>query len=92
MQVSLYLHAAVVDAIHHGEAISVLHSLPMRHGPLLPWSHHPVLALGCWDGEVLPGVRLGRDGVGLGSGRGGLILRNQKQACEEEKKGPKWKS
>ena len=25
--------------------------------------HHPVLALGGWDGEVLPGVRLRWDGV-----------------------------
>lgn len=82
----LYLHAVVVDVITHGEAISVLHTLPVWWGPLLPWSHHPILALGGWDGEVLPGICLSWDGVGLWTGRGGLILRNKRQACEKKKK------
>ena len=46
-------------------------------GPLvlaLPGDHHhPVLALGGWDGEVLPGVRLRWDGVLLRM-RGRVLL------------------
>ena len=71
----LYLHA-VVDVVDHGEALSVIHALPVLWGSL-PGAHHTILALGGRDGEVLPGVGLGRDGVGLRTGRGGLILRER---------------
>lgn len=70
----LYLHA-VVDVVHHREALSVLHALPVLRGTLAR-THDPVLALGGRDGEVLPGVGLGGDGVGLRTGRGGLILKD----------------
>ena len=72
----LYLHA-VVDVLHHREAFSVLHALPVLRRPL-PGTHYPILALGGRDGEVLPGVGLGGDGVGLWMGRGGVILENKR--------------
>lgn len=42
----------------------------------------PVLGLGGGEGEVLPGVCLRGDGVGLGPRRGRLLLQN---AIEEER-------
>lgn len=66
-----------MDVVHHRESFSVLHALPVLGGTL-PRTHHPILALGGWDGEVLPGVGLGGDGVSLWTGRGGLILTNKK--------------
>lgn len=71
----LYLHA-VVDVVDHREAFSVLHALPVLRGPL-PRTHNPILALRGRDGEILPGIGLGGDGVGLWMGRGGLILMNK---------------
>lgn len=71
----LYLHA-VVDVFYHREAFSVLHALPVLCGPLSR-ADNPILALGGRDGEVLPGVGLGGDGVGLWTGRGGLVLMNK---------------
>lgn len=70
-----YLHA-VVDVVDHREALSVLHALPVRRGPL-PRTNHPILALGGRYGEVLPGIGLGGNGVSFWSGRGGLILKNK---------------
>lgn len=83
----LYLHAVAVDVVDHREAFSVLHALPVLCGPLLPGTDNPVLALRCRDGEVLPGVGLGGDGVGLWTGRGGLVLMEQKKKndCREGK-------
>lgn len=72
-----YLHA-VVDVVDHREALSVLHALPVLRGPL-PGTYNPILALGGRDGEVLPGVGLGGDGVGLWTGRGGLVLMKKKK-------------
>lgn len=71
------LHAVVVHVVDHREALSVLHALPVLRGPR-PRTHHPVLALGGRDGEVLPGVGLGGDGVGLRPGRGRLVLRGKR--------------
>lgn len=72
-----------MDVVNHREALSVLHALPVLRGPL-PGSHNPILALGDWDGEVLPGVGLGGDGVGLWTGRGGLVLTNKTQKTNLE--------
>lgn len=71
----LYLHA-VVDVVNHRGAVSVVHALPVLRGHLAR-TDNPVLALRGRDGEVLPLVGLGGDGVGLWTGRGGLILINE---------------
>lgn len=74
----LHLHAAVVvNVVDHGETFPVLHALPVLRGPLSRNNNNPILALGGRDGEVLPGVGLGGDGVGLRTGRGRLILVKQ---------------
>lgn len=70
----IYLHA-VVDVVDHREAFSVLHALPVLS---LPRTNDPILALGSRDGEVLPGVGLGGDGVSFWTWRGGLILMETK--------------
>lgn len=74
---SSYLHA-VVDVVDHGEALSVLHSLPVLRGPL-PGTNNAVLTLWSWYGEVIPGVGLGGDGVSLWTGRRGFILAEENQ-------------
>lgn len=65
-----------MDVLDHGEALSVLHALPVLRGPL-PGADHPVLALGGRDGEVIPGVGLRGDGVGLWTRRGRFLLVNK---------------
>lgn len=76
----LYLHA-VVDVVNHREAFSVLHALPVLRGRLSR-ANDPILALRGRDGEVLPGVGLGGDGIGLWTGRGGLVLLGENRNCE----------
>lgn len=73
----LYLHA-VMDAVNHREAFSVLQALPVLRGPLSR-ANDPVLALRGRYGEILPGVGLGGDGVSLRAWRGGLVLVNQRR-------------
>lgn len=64
------------DVVDHREAFSILHSLPVLRRPL-PRTQHPILTLGCRNGEVLPGVGLGGDWIGFWVGWGGLILKNK---------------
>lgn len=63
-----------MDVVHPRETLSLLQALPVLRGPL-PGTHDPILALGCGDGEILPGVSLGGDGVGFWARRGGLVLK-----------------
>jgi len=80
--IKLYLHA-----VDHRKSFSVFHALPVLRRPL-PWTHNPILALGGWDGEVLPGVGLGGDGVGLWTRRGRLILNGKKQKTPSQETFP----
>lgn len=70
-------YEAGVTAVHvHVRLLLVSGPLAVRRRW---WS--PVLGLGGGEGEVLPGVGLRGDGVGLGPRRGCLLLQN---ASEEE--------
>lgn len=55
-------------------AVRVHVGLLLVTGPLVLRRSRAVLGLGGREGEVLPGVGLRRDGVGLSSGRRGLLL------------------
>lgn len=60
-------------------AVRVHERLLLVRGPLAVRRRRgsgPVLGLGGGEGEVLPGVRLRGDGVGLGPRRGRLLLQN----------------
>lgn len=58
-----YLHA-VVNILNHRELLSFIHTLPLLWWRLT-WTYHTVLALGGRDSEVVSGVGLRGDGIGL---------------------------
>lgn len=67
-------HPSHLDCSTGVAAVRVHVGLLLVTGPLVLRGSRAVLGLGGREGEVLPGVGLRRDGVGLGSGRRGLLL------------------